>query len=399
MKNKTICFFAICICFISCNKKDFWSWNLVGKAKVEDLKIKSNALLKFTLEANFKSIGNDKNAKLGFVISETVLSPEIDNCDTVLYLKDSELGIKSISIDWFTNGNLKCRAFIINEIETIYSDIITVTWIGGNTNLPVVQTLVPNSVSFYNAICGANLISDGGLTVSKLGVLISTQSIPTLSNSQIIKYHSNDVAFTSVLDNLNENTTYSCRGFAENLAGVSLSNNIYQFTTKNFFNVGEQGPAGGVVFYSKIDTLGGWNFLECSPSDLNSMFPWVAFNNSVTINLGTSIGEGKTNTTNIVNAFGLSGLNYAAKMCVTMNLNGFDDWFLPSRDELIIMYQNLYLQNLGSFTNGAKYWTSSEDNFFTQNAWCQKMSNNLGTVNSLTELKTVGLKIRPIRCF
>ena len=43
--------------------------------------------------------------------------------------------------------------------------------------------------------------------------------------------------FFKEIENLNDNATYYCRGFAENIAGTSLASNIFQFTTKNFYNI------------------------------------------------------------------------------------------------------------------------------------------------------------------
>jgi hypothetical protein len=397
MRNK-ILIFIVSISIYSCEKSDFFKWNLVGPPTLGDFVIKSSTLTQFTLEAKFKNTGNDKDASLGFVISKTVVSPDLNNCDTVVYLTDNKSGVKNISIPWYTNGVLKCRAFIKNKIQTVYSDMLSISWMGGNANLPVVQSILPSEISFFKAKCGSTLISNGGLAVTKLGVLVSTQTQPSLSNSQIIEYNSGSAQFVKEIANLNDNTIYYCRGFAENLAGTSYANNIFQFTTKNYYNVGEQGPAGGIIFYSKFDTLGGWNFLESAPNDLNVNLPW-GLNTTQQIILSTGIGDGEQNTTSLVNAYSLSGSNYAAKFCFTYVLSGYDDWFLPSRDEMITLYQNLYLENLGSFTSGAKYWTSSDDDYFNQNAWCQKMLNSSGTVNSVSELKTVSLKVRPIRCF
>ena len=45
------------------------------------------------------------------------------------------------------------------------------------------------------------------------------------------------------------------------------------------------------------------------------------------------------------------------------------------------MYQNLYLNGTGGLVLNSQYWSSSEDNFYSQNAWSVKMSGN-GEVTS-----------------
>jgi hypothetical protein len=69
-------------------------------------------------------------------------------------------------------------------------------------------------------------------------------------------------------------------------------------------------------------------------------------------------------------AFGIPGC--AAQLCAGYALNGYRDWFLPSRDELDLMYRNLKSQGLGNFTQAALcawYWPSSESD--THSAWNQ----------------------------
>ena len=48
-----------------------------------------------------------------------------------------------------------------------------------------------------------------------------------------------------------------------------------------------------------------------------------------------------------------------SQKAVLFELNTYKDWFLPSKDELNLVYENLYLKSLGSFSD-SKYWTSSQ---------------------------------------
>ena len=53
----------------------------------------------------------------------------------------------------------------------------------------------------------------------------------------------------------------------------------------------------------------------------------------------------------------------------------YDDWFLPSKDELNAMYTNLHLESVGSFANNF-YWSSSEATVDADtNAWYQQFND------------------------
>ena len=90
----------------------------------------------------------------------------------------------------------------------------------------------------------------------------------------------------------------------------------------------------------------------------------------------TAIGTGSSNTDAIIVAQG-SG-SYAAQLCadysVTVDGITYDDWFLPSKDELNLLYLQHTL--IGGFTDdvtteiyGDYYWSSSESSKY--NAWDQ----------------------------
>lgn len=115
---------------------------------------------------------------------------------------------------------------------------------------------------------------------------------------------------------------------------------------------------GGLLFYiDEADASG----LVVSQEDLGPM-KWD-FNDPALI-AGTTdveIGLGKENTDKIVEVIG-EGI-YAAKACSDLELNGYSDWFLPSKNELDAIYQTLYLKGKGEFKDyyAEYYWTSSEE--------------------------------------
>ena len=148
------------------------------------------------------------------------------------------------------------------------------------------------------------------------------------------------------------------------------------------YQVGTKGPAGGFVFYDKGSYSDGWRYLEAAPQSTEWQSKvWGGRETVVTGADGTALGTGKQNTIDIIKEFGASKpyeskTDYAARLCSDMEINGYDDWFLPSRDELNQLYVVLKLQNIGGFPDEI-YWSSSEYNsidtwqqyFYSGNQW------------------------------
>jgi hypothetical protein len=130
--------------------------------------------------------------------------------------------------------------------------------------------------------------------------------------------------------------------------------------TEKSYTIGQLGPAKGLVFYDKGEYSDGWRYLELAPVSTELSLQWGVFE---TVVGGTSValGEGKNNTTLIVNSRENTQRPYAAKYCDDLSINGFDDWFLPSQDELDFVYWRLASKGLGELkTVGFGYWSSSE---------------------------------------
>ncbi|WP_288014784.1 SUMF1/EgtB/PvdO family nonheme iron enzyme [Sphaerochaeta sp.] len=196
------------------------------------------------------------------------------------------------------------------------------------------------------------------------------------------------------------------------------------------YEIGALGPSGGYVFYDdeigydknyngKIEVseknvlLDGKRYLEAAPSDIltDSTDFYHSFgylrttpegSNEVIGGTNTAVGAGAANTTAMVKKMGSAAYtretgstktsNYATRLCDIYEAGGYEDWFLPSRDELDIMYRNLKVQNLGGLSI-LGYWSSSEIN--AESAWSQYFKN--GTMSSIYRLNEYG--VRPVRAF
>jgi len=170
------------------------------------------------------------------------------------------------------------------------------------------------------------------------------------------------------------------------------------------YKIGSVGPAGGIVFYDKGQETDGWRYLEAAPEAYRLDGPW-GFDGQPVIETETSIGSGRKNTDILVSRSTSKMTESAAYKCSQLEINGFKDWFLPSKDELDLIYRNLYLQNKGAFDNGA-YWSSSvwdEEGDSEHNlknlTWIQEFEDGTQRANDYFNYRSNNISIRAIRAF
>jgi hypothetical protein len=248
-----------------------------------------------------------------------------------------------------------------------------------------VVTSAATSITGSSAESGGIITSTGGGAVTTAGVCWSTASNPSVADAHTTDYPFPD-SFTSTLTDLTFNTTYYVRAYAINSAGISYGNEI-TFTTTSTVAIGET-FGGGIVFYVDGTQMHGY---VCAASNQGTSVQWGCYGTSVSGATGLTVGTGQANTAAIV-ASGCAGSSYAANICSNLVLNGYSDWFLPSRDELTLMATNLASQGLGNFAP-SYYWSSSQ--YSTTYAYAVAFASG----SSYTNYKDGNQYVRAIRAF
>ena len=164
---------------------------------------------------------------------------------------------------------------------------------------------------------------------------------------------------------------------------------LYAQWTTDTSVVGKVGPAGGWVFYDDdgIYVLTTGRYLEAAPTDLTGI-AWGPDN--LVSTTPVAVGTGKANTGTIDGLF--PGNASAAGETVLLDYGGPADWYLPSLNELDLMYQNLHVEGIGGFESDY-YWSSSE--VLSNTARYQSFIDGSPNVGN----KAVGLRVRAAREF
>lgn len=253
---------------------------------------------------------------------------------------------------------------------------------------PTVHSVEISDITQTSAICGGNIIDDGGASITTRGVCWFTSNNPTISDFKTSDGTGPGI-FTSNIHDLLPGKLYHVRAYAINSEGIGYGPDI-AFTTvsSTSLSIGDT-HQGGIIFYlngAYPDQYG----LVCAQNDQSTSVPWYSQGYVYYGTTSTAIGSGPMNTSSLVSILG-NGY-YAARVCDDLILNGFDDWFLPSRDELGLMYTNLKKNGLGNFSNSS-YWSSSE--FDNLHAFTQYFSSGLQSCNN----KYHSYSIRAVRIF
>ncbi len=168
------------------------------------------------------------------------------------------------------------------------------------------------------------------------------------------------------------------------------------------YTLGSKGPGGGTVYYiaqspfecgPELEST--CSALEAAPTESEVRRGWAnddLLDKPVQGADRTDIGTGYVNTRDILRQGSTDPLVSGAAYADTYIHGGKDDWYLPSKDEFLEMYEQR--DTIGGFSI-ADYWSSSEEG--SRKAWSQFFFS--GNPQLLHPKNHYTHYIRPIRAF
>ena len=134
-----------------------------------------------------------------------------------------------------------------------------------------------------------------------------------------------------------------------------------------------------LIIYDVVKKLPFFNKAkEFEPFDSNSGMGWINQKNFLN----------KYNGRNDYSSF------EAYRYCIELKVDDYQDWYLPSKNELKKIYDNLNNANLIG-EKPRKYWSSSIDRYSDNYIFC--LSFNKETGRQIAELKMEMIDVLPIR--
>ena len=161
------------------------------------------------------------------------------------------------------------------------------------------------------------------------------------------------------------------------ISGSTLTFNDNSTLTTALFVGGSR--LGGGIYIGVFST---WN-LFASTFEYEENLQWKI--------TGTSTPDTTSVTDGLANTNAMNNVDHpAAYYCATTmdGVGGFNDWYLPSKDELNFIYLNRHF--LDNFTAHA-YWSSTENTSLY--SWSQDFADG----NQYQNAKTISKYVRPVR--
>jgi hypothetical protein len=258
---------------------------------------------------------------------------------------------------------------------------------------PTVITTNISGITSSDAVSGGTISVINSSFIAE-GVCWDTNPLPTVENSPASVSFNRNTSFKANITGISGGITYYVRAFLTTKDSVIYGNQVTFTSTASTIGIGNS-YGGGIIFY--IDNTG-QHGLVVAPSDQTESIAWDNGNYiNVTSDFVTSsdVGTGQANTDIIIADLGTAlGTNYAAYITKGLTINGFKDWYLPSKDDLTTISANLSKEQLATFTD-VGYWSSSTDATPDFLAWTVNVSGGSAILNNISGVEGV----RVVRSF
>ena len=191
--------------------------------------------------------------------------------------------------------------------------------------------------------------------------------------------------------------SFNVYGSTDNSSWVSMG--TYSGTGQTYVSFTKAAPSlaiGDSFFGGKIAYLdgNGCGFVAATSEQSSQIRRWHNGSNTTTGATGTAIGTGLANTNAIISSQGGATGSYAAGICADYSVTDggvtYDDWYLPSEDELNQLYINR--AEIGGFAS-SYFWSSTESSITK----ARYQYFNGGNKSSLS--KSGSLYLRAVRTF
>ena len=363
-----------------------WSSSLFSNTVAEP-SVRTNAA---ALVSNYQVIisgvvltdGGANLSRKGFIMST---APTFSTADTLVVTGGIGLYLSDTITPVF-NTTYYYQAFAENQLGQSlgYVSSYYLPDTSAATNSSVVTLDSVSNVGNQSITLHGNVVSANGIVVER-GFVLDT--LPQATIDDIVVSGGTQLGtYNEVKNGLIPNgKTYYVRSYLITSVDTTYSNQLSFTTTasSSYLSVG-QTYQGGIIFYLANDGQSG---LIVTAANIGT----AQYGCSGTEIGGTSKGlwSGKQNTDAILADCNAS--NNAAALCGNLVYQGYDDWYLPSWDEVIAMRQNLYANGIGGFQMHGSIWTSSE--FSSDLA----LAHDWSCLSYLSKSNTLG--VRAVRAF